>query len=199
MNHQFSNDKFKDFNCKQCIFSCDREYDMTKHLDDHSLKTYCALCDIKVTSLDMPEHYRQCHLNQVHLKCCSKTFQSYFQLMNHMKMRNCGGCHTDKTYLCPICRKWFQNERQLVLIHFLSRYPCAKCKKCLSTKSEFKMHADHMNLQPIADIEFEEFEIKVIDGTYRCPIAGCLVTKQRKSTLKNHISKQHVSKSSQKD
>lgn len=156
LKHKMSDQLNKSFKCIQCIFQCNTKEAMTQHLANHSSKMHCSLCNVKVEMLNMNQHYKQHHAERTNLICCSRNFESYSELLKHLKTTDCSTMNEDKTYLCPICKKRFKGSRELCLRHFLSRYSCVKCQKCLQTKSELSIHLQSnapclfIGLQPLA-------------------------------------------------
>lgn len=130
------------FTCKHCLFFSDSDGEMKQHMDNHFSKWHCFLCNENVGIYKITEHYFQCHDKKVNLKCCSKTFESHFQLLNHFRSDSCSLKTEDRTYLCPFCKKQFHQLRELCLRHFLTRYHCSKCHKCYNDKKDFANHMD---------------------------------------------------------
>lgn len=136
---------------------------------------------------------------------CSKTFQTFILLNRHMNV------HFSNA-VCEICGAGFMTYQRLVQhkeIHSPGGYPCSKCSKVYTTKSNLKYHIEkchngatkmRMLRCPHCPERFTEHfrklkhfkEAHQITFTYECDI--CKLKFSSRRSLTTHTNKYHTQK-----
>ena len=205
-----------DYSCEKC----GKQYKHRKSLNSHIASSHggvtfsCDKCDLKYKHRkSLISHIASAH-EAVLFPCnkCGKTFKH----KKSLKIHNASS-HESVLYSCDECEFKSASQRYLndhiKKVHEGIRYPCHKCEYIATERGSLKKHhraihegilyggvkiacsyCDFKSIRPalkkhIFDVHGEEYLFKNDKEQFKCE--KCEYTTDRKSSLKEHIQKQH--------